>query len=145
MSHTVIPLVDTLKKAIFNLNETGSENELFNSLDSESSKYNLLTECLFYSMAKDCIMKQEFMDIEPQPFHLNICYSDFIKSLLFNRSKYLEFIPFFALNMISFDIRSKTPKGVRLDKFRTNLLGRYSSKQICYYMLNFMKGSQPMV
>ena len=145
MSHSVIPLVDNLKRAIFNLNDTGSENELYNVLDSESSTYNLLTECIYYSMVKDCIMKTEIMAVEPQPFNLNILYTDFLKSLLFNRSKYMEFIPFLALNMISFEIRSKTPKGVRLDKFRTNLLGRYNSKQICFYMLNYLKGSQPIV
>ena len=145
LSHSVIPLVDNLKRAVFNLNDTGSENELYNVLDSESSTYNLLTECIYYSMVKDCIMKTEIMAVEPQPFNLNILYTDFLKSLLFNRSKYMEFIPFLALNMISFEIRSKTPKGVRLDKFRTNLLGRYNSKQICFYMLNYLKGSQPIV
>ena len=145
MSHSVIPLIDNLKKAIFNLNETGSENELYNTLDAESSTYNLLTECIYYSMVKDCIMKNEFMAAEPQPFNLNLLYTDFLQSLLLNRSKYMEFIPFLALNMITFEIRTKTPNGVRLDKFRTNLLGRYNSKQICFYLLSYLKGSQPIV
>ena len=145
MSHSVIPLIDNLKKAIFNLNETGSENELYNTLDAESSTYNLLTECIYYSMVKDCIMKNEFMAAEPQPFNLNLLYTDFLQSLLLNRSKYMEFIPFLALNMITFEIRTKTPNGVRLDKFRTSLLGQYNSKQICFYMLKYLKGSQPIV
>ena len=90
-------------------------------------------------------MKNEFMAAEPQPFNLNLLYTDYLKSLLLNRSKYMEFIPFLALNMITFEILTKTPKGVRLDKFRTHLLGRYNAKQICFYMLTYLKGSQPVV
>ena len=142
MNHSVIPLVDNLKKSLFNLNETGSENDLYNTLDAESSTYNLLTECIYYSMVKDCIMKNEILAVEPQPFNLNILYTDFLKSLLLNRSKYMEFLPYLALNMITFEIRTKNPNGVRLDKFRTHLLGRYNSKQICFYLLKYLKGSQ---